>query len=85
MGGRAQLLVVLRTKESLLGIVQSFRAQFAAMSKTMKTLTAKISKIDSNQILKTSTVAQKNLSLRQTKFYGLQKNNMSCITNMKDL
>jgi hypothetical protein len=47
------------------------------MPKTMETLTAKISNIESNQKLQTSTVAPKQISLRQTEFYRRRKNNMS--------
>ena len=47
------------TENSLWETVQSLRDQFAAMSKNMEILAAKISKIESNQKLQTSTVAQK--------------------------
>ena len=47
------------TEESLSGTVQFLRDQFASMSKTLKILTAKISKIESNKKLRALTVAPK--------------------------
>ena len=47
------------TTEYLSGVVESLWDHFAAMSKAMETLTAKISEIESNQKLQSSTVAQK--------------------------
>ena len=71
------------TKKSLSGTVQYLRDQFAAMSKTMKTLTAKISKIESNQKLQTSTVAPKKFKPSADQVLSTSEK-QHVITNNKD-
>ena len=71
------------TEESLSETVQSLRHQFAAMSKTMEILIAKISKIEPNQKLQTSTVAPKKLKPSADQILSTSEK-QHVITNVKD-
>ena len=71
------------TEESLSETVQSLRHQFAAMSKTMEILIAKISKIEPNQKLQTSTVAPKKLKTSADQILSTSEK-QHVITNVKD-